>query len=240
MDFTYEAYVAMLDRLHNCGYTVVDYHNYEDCSKAVILRHDVDMSLEKAVELAHIEKDCGVQSTYYILISSEFYNIYSKRSTDCIAEIRACGHNIGLHFDEEKYDKSSNIVECMEKEIDILELCLGERVRSISMHRPSSKTLEANYVIKQGNVINSYSKEFFLNFKYVSDSRKHWREDILNIIESRRYNRLHILTHPIWYEKSFKDMSIQLEEFCERAKEERYLALKDNIKDLEAVFPWRA
>lgn len=236
MNFTYEAYVTMLNNLKDNGYHVADYHNYKSHEKVVILRHDVDMSLEKAVEMAYLEKKYGVKSTYYILISSEFYNIYSKRAIMCIKEIMKCGHSIGLHFDEERYNHSDNLIKCMEKELSILELCIGEQVKSISMHRPSSKTLESDYVIKGGTVVNSYSKEFFSDFKYVSDSRKHWREDAISIIESNEYKRLHILTHPIWYEKETKDMREQLKRFCKQAEKERYDALRDNIRDLEKIF----
>lgn len=236
MDFTYEAYIAMLKKLKDNGYHVVDYHNYKRYEKVAILRHDVDMSLEKAVEMAYLEKKYGVKSTYYILISSEFYNIHSKRAIMCIKEIMKCGHSIGLHFDEERYSFSGNLIECMEKELSILELGIGEPVKSLSMHRPSSKTLESDYVIKDGTVVNSYSKEFFSNFKYVSDSRKHWREDVISIIESSEYKRLHILTHPIWYENEAKAMGDQLKRFCKQAEKERYDALRDNIRDLEKIF----
>ena len=235
MKFTYEAYEDMINLLRQNDYQVVNYYNYENVNKCVILRHDVDMSLEKAVEMAHLEKKLGVCSTYYVLISSEFYNIYSKRSARCLDEIMQCGHDIGLHFDEERYGKKSDIVKHMEQEVDLLGMCLNREVKSISMHRPSKETLEANYVIRGGKILNSYGKEFFTYFKYVSDSRKQWREDVFHIIQSSHHNRLHILTHPIWYEIDERTMHDQLKQFCRNAVEERYIALTDNIRNLEEI-----
>ena len=52
------------------------------------------------------------------------------------------------------------------------------------------------------SMINSYSSKFFKEFKYLSDSRMHWRENVEAVIKSHDYHRLHILTHAFWYAKS--------------------------------------
>ena len=56
MQFTYESYVAMLKELHIKGYHFKNYNNWHETDCSVILRHDVDYSLEKAVLLSEIEK----------------------------------------------------------------------------------------------------------------------------------------------------------------------------------------
>ena len=50
-------------------------------------------------------------------------------------------------------------------------------------------------------MINSYGQTFFHDFKYLSDSRRRWREPVEEIIRSGTYDRLHILTHAFWYHK---------------------------------------
>lgn len=104
---------------------------------------------------------------------------------------------------------------------------------SVSMHRPTQKTLDANYTIRDGKVINSYGTEFFKNFKYVSDSRRNWREDIFEIIRTNAFKKLHILTHPIWYGDEDSSMKQVLLSFIERAKQDWYETLCDNIRDLD-------
>ena len=101
------------------------------------------------------------------------------------------------------------------------------------MHRPSKKFLEMNLEIPE--MINSYQKEFFENFKYVSDSRMNWRENIKEIINSNKYEKLHILTHPFWYEDKEDTMKNKLKKFLENSIIDRYYALDDNLKDLESV-----
>ena len=101
------------------------------------------------------------------------------------------------------------------------------------MHRPSKKTLEANYDL--GDVVNSYGKEFFNGFKYVSDSRRRWREDVNEVIQSDKYNRLHILTHAFWYNTVERDIKESILAFIDEAKEERLVSLDQNITDLSEI-----
>lgn len=55
MKFIYEAYVQMLENLQTHGYHIADYDNWDDYERCAILRHDVDYSIKKAVELAQLE-----------------------------------------------------------------------------------------------------------------------------------------------------------------------------------------
>ena len=80
MQFTYEAYSRLIGLLKEKGYEIADYHNYRDFSKVAILRHDVDMSLEKAAKMAGLEEKMQVRATYYVLLCSDFYNVYSRKS----------------------------------------------------------------------------------------------------------------------------------------------------------------
>lgn len=49
MKFIYEAYAQMLGNLQSHGYHIVGYDNWDDYEKCVILRHDIDNSLKKAL-----------------------------------------------------------------------------------------------------------------------------------------------------------------------------------------------
>ncbi len=103
MDFTYSGYKDLIQKIRNNDFEIIKYTETGQYEKEVILRHDVDVSLEKALEFAYFEAELNIQSTYYILLSSNLYNIMSKKSTECIKKIYEFGHSIGLHFDETKY-----------------------------------------------------------------------------------------------------------------------------------------
>lgn len=206
MEFTYSGYEKLINNIKDEGYVFSTYLDYDLSKKTVILRHDVDISVEQAYRMAQLEHKLGVVATYYFLIRSDIYNLFNKKNQLLVDQIREMGHHIGLHFDETIYDEDIDVPQVIKKEISIMETMLCVKVKSVSMHRPSKKTLEANYVIDNNNVINSYSNMFFNKFKYVSDSKHRWREDIDEIISSTNYPLIHLLTHPVWYHNSEIDM----------------------------------
>lgn len=236
--FTYDSYKAILDLLHKKGYPFKKYHNWQETDRSVILRHDVDNSLEKAVLLSEIEKSAlpgGVPATYFVLVSTNFYNIHSLESKLQLRQILQNGGTIGLHFDETQYRITSpkDMLQYVQKEIEILSDSVGEKVDVVSMHRPSEQFLSAD--MEFPGIINSYSRQYFHQMKYVSDSRRHWREDVHEIIENALYPRLHILTHPFWYaQREAGSLQNALTDAILQAPLHYYDNLNRNFRDLEA------
>lgn len=242
MEFTYSAYQEFLELLRSQGYTFSDYHNYGEYPRCVILRHDIDNSLQQAVRLAKIEADAGVRSTYFVLLRTDFYNVASKSGQDMLRQIQSLGHEIGLHFDEVAYgegsictDARSSTEERILFEKNILSQLLDAPVTTVSMHRPSKTTLEAD--LKIPGMVNSYGQTYFHDFKYLSDSRRRWREPVLDIIRSGEYARLHILTHAFWYHEENESIEETVKSFICSANAERYTQMMDNITDLPAILP---
>ena len=233
MDFSFKDYENLIRLIIDNGYSICDYHDYSKSKKCVILRHDIDQSIDKAYKLACIESELGVSSTWFVLLRTDFYNVASQKSLKLINAMQNQGHEIGLHFDEMAYKDRDDIVNNIVKEADILSHIIEAPVTTVSMHRPSKETLEADYTIP--NIINSYGKLFFNEFKYLSDSRRYWREPVESIVESGRYKRLHILTHAFWYNTCTKEMDTIIRDYINNAKFERYESMKNNIRDLESV-----
>ena len=237
MNFTFEWYEYLLELLSEYGYHFTDYHNWKSIKKPVILRHDIDYDLSKALEIAEFETKREVKSTYFVLISSDFYNIFSIRNTKLIHQIQNCGHEIGLHFDEMKYPQAiGNIEKIREqiiKETNILSYITECPVTTVSMHRPSKAVLDAD--LKLSGIINSYSQIFFHEFKYLSDSRRYWREPVEEIIKNKKFEKLHILTHAFWYYKEEKSMHNTIKEFINGANGKYYNFFHENFTDLESI-----
>ena len=231
MEFTYSAYGKLIDLLKENGYCFCNYHNYDSLPHVVILRHDVDYSLEKALTLAKFEASIGTRSTYFLLLSSDFYNIASKKSQEIIYEIVKLGHEVGLHFDEKKYQNQKQSIErLIQNEAKTMSEILDIRITTVSMHRPSKETLEADYHLD--GLVNSYGRIFFLDFKYVSDSRMDWKEDICCMVANHQYNRLHILTHAFWYGDTQKETKTILLDFIKSGAMQRYDSLNENFRNL--------
>ena len=225
--------MGLIQSLTDHNYVFADYHHYEEHLRCVILRHDIDNSIEKSVKLAELEAQLGVKSTYFVLLTSDFYNPASKKSAEGLKRIQTLGHEIGLHFDEMAYEKMDDVPSSIIREAKILSDIIGKPVTTVSMHRPSQQTLAADYQIT--GMINSYGKTFFNEFKYLSDSRRRWREPVIDIIKSAEYDRLHILTHAIWYNDVEEDIHDTIKAFVTSANKERYFQEKENIKDIESI-----
>lgn len=233
MYFTYTEYKKLIENLNLHGYNIASYYNWDKYDKSVILRHDIDYCIDKAVAMAKLEYEIGISSTYFVLITSDFYNVFSKENLAKLKSIIALGHEIGLHFDETCYDDLSDISGLILDEKSILEHAIGHEVRVVSMHRPSKDILEKHIEVK--GMINSYSNLFFEEFKYLSDSRRRWREPVNDIIASEEYKRLHILTHAFWYNEVEETLHDSVVRFIEKANDDRRYFVSQNITDLQSI-----
>lgn len=237
MNFTYSDYVMFLLLLKEHGYHFASYLDCDNYERSVIIRHDIDNDISKAYQLAAIEYEKQVHSTYFVLITSDFYNVFSHHNRELLKTILGLGHSIGLHFDEQCYKGESidSLKDRILREKSILESAIDSPVMTVSMHRPSCEMLEAD--IRIPGMINSYSKKYFREYKYLSDSRRRWREPVIKIIESEEYQKLHILTHAFWYNDKVTDLHDSVYRFVNSANELRYFQLQDNMAELSSVMP---
>ncbi len=235
MEYTYSAYRDLIKSLKINGYNPIRFRDVsEDIEYPAIIRHDVDMDLSEAVKLAKIEKEEGIKATYFVLLTSEYYNLISGENLKNAKMLIELGHEIGLHFDITAYNEDmavDEIGEAIKKELGWLERILEIKVKSISWHIPRLDLLGVHLdCIDELGIFNAYDPYFYSGYKYVSDSMMRWREPVEKYIERKKYKKLQILTHPIWY-RDEQDMSD--EEILDENKKkklnvlERYL---DSIK----------
>ena len=233
MPFTHSAYRNMLQILKERGYGFCGYGDWGGVGKPVILRHDIDFDPIAALAMAELESSEGVRSTYFVLLRTDFYNPLERGNVERLREIARLGHDIGLHYDETQYEDGDDAIAAIQREADTLGGALGLPIECVSMHRPSKASLEAQWSIP--GIVNSYSSEFFQGFEYASDSRRRWRKPILDMIESGKYPRLHILTHPFWYGGTEASLEESLRRFIERAGADRLGSLDRNFTGLDSV-----
>ena len=237
MDFTYKSYEELIGMLRSHGYVIASYRDWQDHKRCAILRHDIDYDPQKALRIAQIEKEEGVRSTFFALLTSDFYNVHSERTYKVLRQICDLGHEIGLHFDEKRYGSKYRggefVIDAIAKEAKTMESAIGIKINSVSMHRPSQEILYEDLELPE--MINSYSKVFFEEFKYLSDSRRNWREPVEEIIKQEKFERLHILTHPFWYNEKQIDLGESIRGFVRNGNQDRYEILDSNFSDLGTV-----
>ena len=172
---------------------------FNDCSNNdVILRHDVDFSLEDALRIATIENDLGINSTYFILLHSELYNPLGYVSSKLISKILKFGHKIGLHYDEVFFEQTNvNASEGLKKEIDLLEQHFNTNIEVVARHNPSLRKKKTPVKLPKG-VVDAMHDKFTVERKYLSDSVQYWRENCF-CNHYNNFTKLQILTHPaLW------------------------------------------
>jgi len=180
MQFTYSTHRDLLAFLRERNYAFRSYHDYEDVPRCAILHHDINASLSCAVKLTALEAEEGVHSTWFVLLRTEFYNPFSRNGLAALQHIQSLGHEIGLHFDEASYASApepDEVIQNIMKECGQKSALLETEASSVSMHRPSKATLDADYQIP--GIINSYGKTFFHDFKYLSDSSRHRADGVV-------------------------------------------------------------
>ena len=199
MDFTLTAYTDLLRNFQAEGYTFVDYADMRPDQRHLILRHDVDMDLDRAVEMAEVEAGMGVSSNYYVLLRTEMYNIFSIRSHASLTRLVELGHKIGLHFDASMYTPNRDVLEAAaERECNILGGLIGKRIETITFHRPavSLQGLAGTFA----NRLHGYDPRFFSDIGYCSDSEGRWRfGHPLEHDAVRQGRAMQLVIHPIWW-----------------------------------------
>ena len=196
-EFSLAGYRSLLEAFTLSGYEVTDFDEVDPEKPHLILRHDVDMSLQAAEKIGIIEKELGVSSYYFVLLRSEMYNLFSNSNLKVIENLKNLGHQIGLHFDSSLYGKDE-MDEAAEWESECLQCLTGIEVKMISFHRPAQHLLgDGNYIAGRQH---TYQPKFFEAITYCSDSRGEWSHGHpLDLPAFHKKHSIQLLTHPIWW-----------------------------------------
>src|SRR5205814_7687515 len=89
--FDLDHYVELLDAARGGGYRFA-FFDREPQAGDLLLRHDVDMSLESAVTMAELEAERDVAATYFLMTRSDFYNLDAPSGVAALARLRELGH----------------------------------------------------------------------------------------------------------------------------------------------------
>ncbi|HEX5449331.1 MAG TPA: hypothetical protein VFW85_04675 [Gaiellaceae bacterium] len=173
--FTVKHYGELLDAASSYRFAQFD---HEPAKGDLFLRHDVDMSLEAALEMAELERERGVTATYFLMTRSDFYNLDGRVGQRAIERLRELGHAVGLHglYPDATLDARFDPV--------------------FAWHTPEqewmSKPVEG--------AVNVMQEPWFDATHYRSDSNRHWRSGCpVDELRAGAFEWLQLLVHPeIW------------------------------------------
>ena len=228
--FSYNEYKNIIELVKN-HLPIVDFGEVtEDMDKFCVLRHDIEFSIDRAYELAKIEKDLGVVSTYTVQVRNNTYNALSEKNIDLIKRIKDLGHHIGLHQNPPVMEMEQ-LGRYILTDINILQHFYGFEIDRFAFHRPKKEYLSSYITLE--NKINCYDKKFFhyfdgdkpekLNVLYLSDSNHKWKFGYPLDFDFSKINKLQLLTHPYsWTEDGADNYGNYLSLIRERNKELLY------------------
>ncbi len=177
MSWSLAGYATLLEAASAAEYRFAHF-DHEPRPGEILLRHDVDLSLAAAVQMAEVEAAQGASATYFLMTRSVFYNLASAEGEGVLTRLRDLGHRVGLHAVHPHVD-------------------FDERFDPVlAWHNPDPEFMTAPV----DGVVNVMSQPWFDPAHYRSDSNQHWRHgDPTAALAAREFEWLQLLTHPeIW------------------------------------------
>jgi hypothetical protein len=175
--FDLDHYHELLDAARAGGYRFASFDR-EPQAGDLLVRHDVDLSLDAALRVAEIEADAGASATYFLMTRSVFYNLASPEGERARERLQTLGHRVGLH--------------ALHPHLD-----LDDRFDPVvAWHNPDPDFMREPI----DGVVNVMQAPWFDPDHYRSDSNQHWRSGCPHDeLAARRFEWLQLLTHPeIW------------------------------------------
>lgn len=194
-DFTFSNYSRLIE-LAKEKYNFVDFFSIEN-SNIIVLRHDIEFSIQNALKLAAIESKLGVKSTFFIQIHSVFYNPFDERNFNDIKKIINLGHNLGLHFDSHFWNinQENELEKYLLIDKETLEKYFEIEIDVFSFHNTNQFILSCEKEYYAG-MLNVYSKKIKEGLSYITDSTGYWRFERLEhkLLKSDE-NKIQVLIH---------------------------------------------
>jgi len=170
-------YREILEAAHAGGYRFRSFGEGPERGD-LFLRHDIDLSLDAALQMAELESELEAPATYLLMAESVFYNLASSEGVAAIERLRELGHAVGLHAVYPKVE-------------------LDDRFDPVvSWHNPKPEYMSARIP----GATNVYAEPYFSPPTYRSDSNQHWRSGCPHEeLRGGGFPWLQVLVHPeIW------------------------------------------
>lgn len=175
--FELDHYRELLRAVRAGGYRYA-FFDSEPGEGDLLLRHDVDLSLDAALRLGELEAAEEAAATYFLMTESVFYNLASPEGVAAIERLRELGHRVGLHAVHPR-------------------AALDDRFDPVvAWHNPDPEYMSAPVE----GAANVMEPRFFSPETYRSDSNARWRHGCPHAdLAAGRFPWLQLLTHPeIW------------------------------------------
>lgn len=191
-------------------------------SNTVVLRHDVDFDLDRALRMAREEANAGVRSAYYFRFCVEpatwripSYSPFFEGHLSSIREIHQLGHEIGLHYEWTQFESLFGLdpVCFLRLQADAFKRLTGlESIGGVSHGSAHARATgrrntaiyeELNHRALDCGLIYFFYQEMekLQSFEYYTDSGGFWHGESIHSDVFFRKSGLGkvVLVHPDWW-----------------------------------------
>lgn len=201
-----ESYGSILRRANELGYSFVSFEDFsaiqETRQGSILLRHDVDYSVELALSLARTNADHGAMGTFFVQLRSPVYNLLEERNLAYLREIADSGQRLALHH---RYPaggcQADELLAAIKQDLQICQQESGCEFESvIAWHNPAAELVGAQSPLASSGLLSSYAPPFFADGHYFSDSNlRNMPEDFLRFLGDNSGTFLQLLFHPLYW-----------------------------------------
>jgi len=196
------------------NYNVCTFRDYllQNHSSCFILRHDVERSALKALDMAKIESSLGIRATYYFRRDTLAFN------PKIMSVIQSMGHEIGYHYNcldrtNGNYHKAweifkSELSDFKNNGFNVQTVCSHGQPRIIKKgYKTNADLLRVQNYKELGILGEAYLDVDFSLVQYVSDTGFRWNhypssEHLISAINKKEYPIFYLLTHPDYWFRS--------------------------------------
>ena len=206
-DFSLVHYRELLQAAKEGGYRWAGFDR-PPAAGDLILRHDVDLSLDAALAVAEVEAAESAWSTWFLMTRSVFYNLTSSEGERAISRLRELGHRVAHHALYPHVD--------LEERFDPV----------VAWHNPDPDYMRAPIA----GAVNVMEPPFFEPEHYRSEQ---WRHGCPHEPLARgEFEWLQLLTHPEIWAFAGSTMRESMESMLDADRAARFEYLRNDRIDL--------
>ena len=200
--YSRESYGQLLREILENGYRVVDFAglDLESEERQVVLRHDVDFIPRLALDMAEIDSSCGINATFFFLVRSHAYNLFSRPTLEVLDAIARQAHAIGVHcaLPSSPPDTEGDLVNLVQQDVAIARLAFPRVAPLFSWHSAPPAFFKRWAGLTVPGLVNAYDERYFSRIAYVSDSvARRSLADLREFFRRGTHRKVQLLLHPI-------------------------------------------
>ena len=193
--FDTSSYERLLRRVRDAGRPFLEFDDRE-AREGVLLHHEVELSLDRALAMARLEATLRIDGTYCVPLEAPIEDSSTVTYADTVRTLSQLGHEVGLRFDPRAHWEEPPSDAAVRRRIDdrreVLSRLIGEPVEVVSLRRPTERlrTLELE------GAVNASRRPDVPGFRRVSDREWVDREPFAGGVPGR----FRLVVHPgLWH-----------------------------------------